>query len=152
MVLQNVAHTNRTYSPLPIPVPQPAVRFSNTTLDICLQTLTNANQQHKPQPIKPEYISLYLHHSSQSIEKYLIGLNEKTTYSLDIPLETWKNILEETLKINNLIPFIEQIATLQSPHPANIYQYIFSYRYYKIVGLILNPLKPPFWDYLNNKK
>lgn len=156
MPSSNLATTPRTYSPPSIPVSKPAIHLLQTSLDICLQTITNQNQelnqQPKPQPIKPEYISLYLHPSEQTIDRYLIGVNGRTTYSLDISLETWKNILEEILNLNHLTPQLEKIKTLHTPHPANIYPYIFSYYYYKIVGLTLDPLKPPFWDYLKNKK
>ena len=135
----------QTISPPPIPVYQPSRRMNQTTLDICIQHITSP---------KPEYIGLYLHSISYNIDSYLIGSIGKTSYSLDIPLENWKRILEETLLANNLTTqMIKSIKTLNN-QPKEMYSYIFNLNLYNKLGQMLMPhFLPPFWDKLhkNNK-
>jgi|GEM_PF-4568917 len=129
-----------TISPPKIPVSQPFVRTNQTTLDICIQHITTE---------KPEYISLYLHSISYPIQSYLIGSISKTSYSLDIPLDNWKRILEESLLVNNLTSqMIKNIQTLRNP-PKEMYSYVFNLNLYSPLGKMLIPhFPPPLWEKL----
>ena len=133
----------QTISPPTAPVYQPSPRMNQITLDICIQHITSP---------KPNYIGLYLHAISYNIDSYLIGSIGKTSYSLDIPLDNWKNILEETLLAHNLTPhLIKSIKTLNN-QPKEIYSYIFNLNQYTPIGKMLMPhFPPPFWDKLHKK-
>jgi hypothetical protein len=134
------ASRTQTISPPPIPVSQPSPRFNQTTLDICIQHITSE---------KPEYISLYLHSVSYDITPYLINSIAKTSYTLDIPLENWKRVLEQTLLENKFTSkLIHGVPSLRNP-PKEIYSYIFPFYLYQQIGQMLMPhFPPPFWDKL----
>ncbi|OGY53544.1 MAG: hypothetical protein A2912_03675 [Candidatus Buchananbacteria bacterium RIFCSPLOWO2_01_FULL_40_23b] len=134
----------QTISPPTAPVYQPSPRMNQITLDICIQHITSP---------KPNYIGLYLHSISYDIDAYLIGSIAKTSYCLDVPLDNWKRILEETLQANNLTPqMIKNIQTLNNP-PKEIYTYLFNLNLnvYNRIGQILDPFFPPLWDKLHKK-
>ncbi len=137
--------TPQTMTPPPPRPGQGVVRRDSTTLDICLVQLLVSSQI--------EYIGLYLHPTEILFEKYLLGMNKgQTNYQLDIPVEKWKRVLEETLASNNLTSLKKDVQTLRNP-PQEMYAYVFDFKHYRQVGQMLMPdFPPPFWDVVNKKR
>ena len=126
------------------PVSQPKIHDIYTSLDICIQRITSE---------KAEYLGLYLHLTSQPLDQYLIRSMGKTTYSLEIPLQRWKELLEQTLQENDLTKYLQQLPKTLKNHPSNIYSYVFSIQHYSRIGEVFVPhFSPPFWEKLKNKK